>query len=101
VKEPSDILERKKSQFSSLAQRQKVESPHCGLQKNNKKIAPYDALLNGGAMRVVGGNDAEKMEFPWIVSVQRMDIWGNYKHFCAGTIINDYFILTAAHCAQP
>ena len=34
---------------------------------------------------------------PWQVSL-RYENWGNYKHFCGGTILDSTTILTAAHC---
>lgn len=47
--------------------------------------------------RVVGGDDAEPNSAPWIVSLQ----WGTVRpsHFCAGSIISENWVLTAAHCA--
>lgn len=45
------------------------------------------------AGRVVGGQNADKGEFPWLVSITRRG-----GHFCGGTIINNRFILTAGHC---
>lgn len=53
--------------------------------------------------RVIGGRDAFIEEFPWQVSLQRFRIalplpipdWG---HTCGGAILNEYWILTAAHC---
>uniref|UniRef100_A0AB38ZEI5 Venom S1 protease 13 n=1 Tax=Oncocephalus sp. TaxID=2944721 RepID=A0AB38ZEI5_9HEMI len=45
--------------------------------------------------RIIFGIDAGKYEYPWSVSLQ-------YKHskfhFCGGSIITPYHILTAAHC---
>ncbi|XP_050516065.1 trypsin-1 [Diabrotica virgifera virgifera] len=43
--------------------------------------------------RVVGGENAEKAEFPWLVSLTRRG-----GHFCGGTIISEKFVLTAGHC---
>ncbi|KAM8764537.1 serine protease 55 [Rhynchonycteris naso] len=43
--------------------------------------------------RIIEGTEAEVGEFPWLVSVQA----GN-EHFCGGAIINEWWILTAAHC---
>lgn len=40
--------------------------------------------------RIVGGSKARQGEFPWIAQL-RVD----GKHFCAGTIINENFILGA------
>ncbi|KAJ8969697.1 hypothetical protein NQ317_004130 [Molorchus minor] len=43
--------------------------------------------------KVVGGQNAGKGEFPWLVSITRRG-----GHFCGGTVINSRFILTAGHC---
>ncbi|KAI4476995.1 hypothetical protein M0804_013175 [Polistes exclamans] len=43
--------------------------------------------------RIVGGENAIPREFPWLVSITRKG-----GHFCAGTILNSRFVLTAAHC---
>ncbi|XP_047346991.1 trypsin-1-like [Vespa velutina] len=48
--------------------------------------------------RIVGGENANKGEFPYQVSLQ----WGltssNTKHFCGGSILNEKWIITAGHC---
>ncbi|XP_017770207.1 PREDICTED: chymotrypsin-1-like [Nicrophorus vespilloides] len=43
--------------------------------------------------RIVNGSDAHKGEFPYIVSLQRRG-----RHICAGSILDEKHILTAAHC---
>ncbi|PNF38228.1 hypothetical protein B7P43_G12389 [Cryptotermes secundus] len=43
--------------------------------------------------RIVGGTDAELHEFPWQVAIFLDDLF-----FCGGALINDQFVLTAAHC---
>ncbi|XP_054431945.1 serine protease 55 [Pteronotus mesoamericanus] len=43
--------------------------------------------------RITEGMEAEVGEFPWLVSIQA----GN-EHFCGGTIIDEWWIVTAAHC---
>ncbi|XP_066108779.1 serine protease 55 [Saccopteryx bilineata] len=52
-------------------------------------------VFEGGPQysRIIEGTEAEVGEFPWLVSVQA----GN-EHFCGGAIINEWWILTAAHC---
>ncbi|XP_059551416.1 serine protease 38 [Myotis daubentonii] len=43
--------------------------------------------------KVVGGVDAPEEKWPWQVSVH----YGGF-HVCGGSILNEYWILTAAHC---
>ncbi|XP_019869611.2 plasminogen-like [Aethina tumida] len=43
--------------------------------------------------KIVGGQEAVKGEFPWLVSITRRG-----GHFCGGTIIHKRFVLTAGHC---
>lgn len=47
--------------------------------------------------RIVGGEDADKGEFPWEVSIQ-IKKREKYIHNCGGAIINSKWVLTAAHC---
>ncbi|XP_055855116.1 trypsin-1-like [Episyrphus balteatus] len=48
-------------------------------------------------MRVVGGSAAPANSAPFIVSLQQVTSTKNV-HYCAGTILNTNWIVTAAHC---
>ncbi|EDV91205.1 GH17321 [Drosophila grimshawi] len=37
------------------------------------------------------------IRYPFMVSIQIIEN-GKYKHLCGGTILNKYFVITAAHC---
>lgn len=54
---------------------------------------PSNSLLNS---RIVGGNDAKEGQFPYQASIRMRD---NY-HRCGGSILNNRFVLTAAHCTD-
>merc|ERR1719309_1195399 len=45
--------------------------------------------------RIVGGHEAEEHERPWQVALFIDDAW-----FCGGSLINENYVLTAAHCVD-
>ncbi|XP_011881047.1 PREDICTED: transmembrane protease serine 9-like [Vollenhovia emeryi] len=45
--------------------------------------------------QVVGGTEAPKNGYPFIVSLQALN-----QHFCAGSIYNEQWVITAGHCVQ-
>ncbi len=45
--------------------------------------------------RIVGGEDANKADVPFIVSLRK-----NGQHYCGGSFINKDWIITAAHCIK-
>ncbi|XP_017896541.1 PREDICTED: brain-specific serine protease 4 isoform X1 [Capra hircus] len=43
--------------------------------------------------RIVGGEDSSDAEWPWVVSIRK-----NGTHHCAGSLLTNRWVLTAAHC---
>ncbi|KAM5132231.1 chymotrypsin-C-like [Mantella aurantiaca] len=48
--------------------------------------------------RVVNGEDARANSWPWQISLQYQGTSGAWGHTCGGTLINENWVLTAAHC---
>ncbi|XP_034195399.1 chymotrypsin-2-like [Osmia lignaria lignaria] len=57
------------------------------------------SLSNAGVLRfdprIVNGEDAKVGEIPYQVSLQNKD---NSFHFCGGSVLNENYVITAAHC---
>lgn len=68
-----------------------------GLASEPIPAMPLDQQVGIG--RIVGGTEAEDGEFPFQVSIRSIGALGS-THFCGGSIIDEYWILTAAHCCK-
>jgi len=59
---------------------------HCAVMTNTRKDL--------GKNRIVGGLNARKNNWPFIVSINL------HGSSCGGSILNDKWIITAAHCCE-
>lgn len=77
--------------------------PACGVSKKIEIMVNPGMREKGNTSnidvdpeaRIVGGDDAKPMEYPFIVAIYKD---GNFH--CGGSIYNENWIITAAHCAR-
>lgn len=79
----------------------RCNKPKCGSSKLLEKEVvslsrrEKEGEMEVGAVRIVGGIDALPMEFPFMVAIFKD---GNFH--CGGSIFNENWIITAAHCLR-
>nr|NP_001247121.1 uncharacterized protein Dmel_CG43335 [Drosophila melanogaster]AFH06439.1 uncharacterized protein Dmel_CG43335 [Drosophila melanogaster] len=59
--------------------------PNCGIR----------TMPSFHRTRIIGGSDAEITSHPWMAY-----LYNEFHYFCAGTLITNQFVLTAAHCIE-
>ncbi|CAC5355635.1 Chymotrypsin-like serine proteinase [Mytilus coruscus] len=55
--------------------------------------------VDGLTSKIVGGSNADIRDYPWQVSLQLRSS-GSWYHICGGSIINNKWVVTAAHCVD-
>ncbi|BFZ24092.1 hypothetical protein BsWGS_27131 [Bradybaena similaris] len=82
-----------------------VQRVNCGQRPGfSNRYDGWDTIVDDtddGLDKIIGGSEAQRGEFPWIARVVKVDVVDGVEHattLCAGAIINQYWILTAALC---
>lgn len=58
------------------------------------------SYLVGNEQRIVHGQQVLPHEYPWMALIIRYNKQRIQRKFCGGSVINNYYILTAAHCVE-
>ncbi|XP_065674644.1 serine protease 27 isoform X2 [Hydra vulgaris] len=65
---------------------------------DGKAILPSCGTKGISHGRIVGGKNAKEGDWPWQVNIDYRYNTGNPGHHCGGTLINEEWVLSAAHC---
>ena len=50
--------------------------------------------------KIIGGSYPQPYEWPWLVSIQYLGDDSNWHHTCGGNLIDEQWVVTAAHCVM-
>ncbi|XP_050086976.1 trypsin-like [Anopheles aquasalis] len=77
----------------TTTENQDTECPVCACGLGDGGVGATSDASSLNALRVIGGDATDIQLYPWMAALFR-----NGSFFCGGTLINDRYILTAAHC---
>jgi len=58
----------------------------------------YRRAIDFGVTRIIGGRPINPHQFKFVAALLTEDYQGRVRQFCGGSVIDEYHILTAAHC---
>jgi len=84
---------QKKKTPCLLTNEQKIAVVGSQCTRNNQDQSHVSSFT-----KIVGGIGAKRNEYKFIAALLAIDRTGNEKQFCGGSLIDEYHVLTAAHC---
>ncbi|XP_029442806.1 plasma kallikrein [Rhinatrema bivittatum] len=80
-----------------------IQHAKGGISGFSKRLCKIKTISGCGQQakgsRITGGSDSSAAEWPWQLSLH-IKISTISRHVCGGSIINNWWIVTAAHCIQ-
>jgi len=58
----------------------------------------YRRAVDLGINRIIGGSPINPHQFKFVAALLTEDYQGRVRQFCGGSVIDEYHVLTAAHC---
>lgn len=73
----------------------------CAALASAGKRGPLKKTVIRNTPRVIGGTEAKKGAYPWVVALDARVRGDSATYSCGGTLIAPGYVLTAAHCFYP
>ncbi|RVE47478.1 hypothetical protein evm_007889 [Chilo suppressalis] len=91
-----------KQNTPAVKQKYRVDNDYIGIKAHNSiDFLPNRTIcgLLSDEDRIFGGENAALDEFPWLARIKYLLNNGKEVYACAGSLITNNYVLTAAHCA--